>query len=193
LLQELGFELWIGDPAEIRTKLPKTKKSKALIPVIKPLRDRLELLHLRQGNPTAGPMWPNKAAKPQPMCLNNLLERVILRTLNRCVTCHKSEAEHAKHPVKFADHKYVKDSSIGVAWHGWHAFRRGLASNLYALGVPDKVIQAILRHANVTTTMTHYVKTSGEAEKAAMGQLEAALVARNLARKQPEAAVPVLQ
>lgn len=28
-------------------------------------------------------------------------------------------------------------------WHGWHAVRRGLGSNLYRLGVPDMVIQRI--------------------------------------------------
>jgi len=54
-----------------------------------------------------------------------------------------------------------------VEWHGWHAFRRGLATNLYALAVPDKVIQQILRHANVAVTMKHYVKTStGDSRKA---------------------------
>jgi site-specific recombinase XerD len=37
-------------------------------------------------------------------------------------------------------------------WHGWHAFRRGLATNLHALGVDDKTIQAILRHSNVSLT-----------------------------------------
>ena len=42
---------------------------------------------------------------------------------------------------------------------GCHAFRRGLATNLRRLGVSDKVIQQILRHANVTTTMNIYVKT----------------------------------
>jgi integrase len=54
-----------------------------------------------------------------------------------------------------------------LCWHGWHAFRRGLATNLHRLGVSDKVIQQILRHANVTTTMNTYVKTvSADAENA---------------------------
>src|SRR5262249_44887378 len=34
-----------------------------------------------------------------------------------------------------------------IAWRGWHAARRGLGTNLYRLGVPEKTIQAILRHA----------------------------------------------
>ena len=36
---------------------------------------------------------------------------------------------------------------IGIPWYGWHAFRRGLASNLYALGAQDKIVQRILRHS----------------------------------------------
>jgi integrase len=36
-------------------------------------------------------------------------------------------------------------------------FRRGLATNLARLGVHDKVIQEILRHANVATTQASYI------------------------------------
>jgi integrase len=57
-------------------------------------------------------------------------------------------------------------------WHGWHAFRRGLATNLHRLGVSDKVIQQILRHANVTTTMNIYVKTVSADAANAMKYLE---------------------
>jgi len=64
---------------------------------------------------------------------------------------------------------------LGERWHGWHAFRRGLASNLYALGVPAKVIQGILRHANVATTQTHYVVIESQKGKAAMGAFARAL------------------
>ena len=47
----------------------------------------------------------------------------------------------------------------GLKWKGWHAYRRGLATNLHELGVPDKVIQAILRHEDVSTTQRSYIKT----------------------------------
>jgi len=60
----------------------------------------------------------------------------------------------------------------GVEWHGWHAFRRGLATNLYRLGVPDKTIQAILRHSNLSTTMNTYVKSVSADATAAMRALE---------------------
>lgn len=56
-------------------------------------------------------------------------------------------------------------------WHGWHAFRRGLATNLHALGVDDKTIQAILRHSNVALTMNVYVKSVSESQVSAMDVL----------------------
>ena len=57
-------------------------------------------------------------------------------------------------------------------WHGWHAARRGLGSNLYRIGVPDMVIQRILRHANVSTTATYYIKTAADDVRKAMTRLE---------------------
>ena len=58
-------------------------------------------------------------------------------------------------------------------WHGWHAFRRGLATNLWELGVPAEVAQIILRHADVATTRKHYLLLSSRhAGNAAMRKLE---------------------
>ena len=57
------------------------------------------------------------------------------------------------------------------SWHGWHAFRRGLATNLHTLGVDDKTIQAILRHSNVGLTMNVYVKSVNESQVTAMDAL----------------------
>jgi hypothetical protein len=51
-------------------------------------------------------------------------------------------------------------SRAGVTWAGWHAFRRGLASNLNRLGVDDSIIQSILRHSTVSVTQNHYIKTA---------------------------------
>jgi hypothetical protein len=39
-----------------------------------------------------------------------------------------------------------------LQWHGWHAFRRGLATNLHRLAVQDEIIQRILRHSNIGVT-----------------------------------------
>ena len=47
---------------------------------------------------------------------------------------------------------------INGAWFVWHAFRRGLGTSLYEAGVEDKVVQEILRHADVNTTMASSVQ-----------------------------------
>lgn len=64
-----------------------------------------------------------------------------------------------------------------VRWQGWHAFRRGLATNLHQLGVVDIVIQAILRHSNVAVTRESYIMRDGVDPQsvAAMQALEARL------------------
>src|SRR5260370_10868355 len=97
---------------------------------------------------------------------STVVNRAILPALNRCEACGKAESDHQK-----ADHPYKRDTRI-PEWHGWHAARRGLGSNLYRLGVPDMVIQRILRHANVSTTATYYIKTAADDVRKAMTTLE---------------------
>ena len=53
-------------------------------------------------------------------------------------------------------------------WSGWHGFRRGLGTRLFYMGTDAKTVQSILRHANVSTTMAHYVLPDPEEAKAAM-------------------------
>jgi hypothetical protein len=75
------------------------------------------------------------------------------------------------------------DASI-PRWHGWHAFRRGLATNLHTLGVDDKTIQAILRHSKVGLTINVYIKSVTESQVNAMDVLGARLekeISNNLA------------
>jgi hypothetical protein len=71
-------------------------------------------------------------------------------------------------------------------WYGWHAARRGLGSNLYRMGVPDMVIQRILRHANVSTTAMYYIKTAADDVRNAMSKLESHIAKSEHAR--PESA-----
>jgi integrase len=63
-------------------------------------------------------------------------------------------------------------SKAGIEWRGWHAFRRGLATNLKQIGVDDKTIQAILRHADYSTTMNSYVQAMPESVHRAMERYE---------------------
>jgi integrase len=123
---------------------PKTKASIAPVPVITPLAEMLDAQRLRSGNPTKGLMFPNTVGKP--MCMAKLARDVIRPAF----------------------------AAGGLQWHGWHAFRRGLATNLHRLGVPDKTIQAILRHANVAVTQSSYIKTVRSDAAEAMQLLEAA-------------------
>jgi hypothetical protein len=48
--------------------------------------------------------------------------------------------------------------ALHLPWYGWHAFRRGLASNLYEIGAQDKVVQRILRHSKPHVTRERYIK-----------------------------------
>jgi integrase len=61
-----------------------------------------------------------------------------------------------------------------IEWKGWHGFRRGVGTILNQLGVDTKTIQTILRHANVTTTETFYVKPVDAEAVKAMKKLAAA-------------------
>ena len=54
-----------------------------------------------------------------------------------------------------------KVREAGLPWYGLHAFRRGLATNLQGLGVAHIVIQAILRHRDVSVTRSAYIKNNG--------------------------------
>ncbi len=135
--------------------------------MIRPLAKMLELHRRRSGNPKFGAMFRNRRS---PLCLNNLANRVIAPSLQWCRVCGVRRIEHRK-----AEHPFQLDPTR-TAWRGRHAFRRGLATNLYRLGVPEKTIQAILRHANVSTTNTYYIKSVPEDSVKAMKALEKAAV-----------------
>src|SRR5205823_4168742 len=70
---------------------------------------------LDQQRQTSGLIFPSSAFPGKAFSLGKLVESVIRPTLNKC----------------------------GIRWYGWHAFRRGLATNLHHLGVDDKTIQNI--------------------------------------------------
>jgi integrase len=146
---------------------PKTNRSKAPIPVVKQLADALDAHRLRMGK-LAQPNLPIfQAGNGKPLNLDNLVRREIVPALTRCAACGQAESEHAK-----AEHEFKLDTSI-PSWHGWHSFRRGLATNLHTLGVDDKTIQAILRHSNVALTINVYIKSVTESQVSAMDVLEA--------------------
>lgn len=180
---ELAGELWENyDGKELQVTRsvweghvdePKTKRSKAPVPVIPALARILDAYRDQCGSPKSGPMFKSEAGTP--LNLNNVLNRMILPALNRCEICWKERIEHAA-----AVHEYKRDASR-PEWHGWHAFRRGLGTNLAELGVDDLTIQRILRHSNVQVTPQHYIKVRDPKVDAAMKLLEAALWLTNCA------------
>jgi integrase len=146
-----GFTWENYDGSEIRVERsvwrshvgePKRPKSKAAVPVIAQLKLRLDQHWEQCGRPRKGFIF--SSGLDDPMNLEALALDVVRPALKK----------------------------TNLEWHGWHAFRRGLATNLHRLGVSDKVIQRILRHGNVTTTMNIYVKTVSEDAANAMRNLE---------------------
>ena len=84
--------------------------------------------------------------------------------------CAKLKSEHDAR----TDHDYKRNDILPV-WRGWHGFRLGVATNLNRLGVPDKIIQRVLRHSDVAITQAAYIKPEDNDSKAAMEKLESAL------------------
>jgi integrase len=151
--------------------LPKTETSAGAVPVIPFLAERLELHRFRCGiDPKTGllrmtgPIFRNSANHR--LSIKNLTDREILPKLNVCQVCGLPNGiPHLKE-----EHEWVRDPRR-PEWKGWHACRRGVASNLYRLGVRSKVIQEIMRHASETTTKNCYIKTTNEDTLAAMTEL----------------------
>jgi integrase len=73
--------------------------------------------------------------------------------------------------------------AVGDSWRGWHAFRRGLASNLNRLGVDAKTIQELLRHGSMGVTMKHYIVIDRSETANAMGKVERLLARKERSRK----------
>lgn len=142
----------------------KTETRKNAVPLLPQVRELLDLYRLRLGNPSTGPMFATEVGTP--LDLKNVFTRQIEPVLNVCATCRKPEVKHRKE-----EHAFERDPSRPV-WHGWHAFRRGLGSNLNEMtGIEDLTIQRILRHKNVATTRKHYIEVRDPAVDAAMEQL----------------------
>jgi integrase len=163
--KQLNIErsIWEGVAAD-----PKSDESKGAVPVIPVLAKILDHFKMLRGNPETGPMFC--ASNGSPLRLNNILRSQILPALNRCATCGKATDKHAND-----NHNYLRDGSR-PEWKGWHAFRRGLATNLHDLGVDDKTIQAILRHSDVSVTQKSYIKTLPQQTLAAMEKLNTKIV-----------------
>lgn len=143
----------------------KNPRSKASVPVVKILADALNEHRQRMGGLAVGYIF--QAGNGSALNLDNLARRVIVPALDVCTVCKATEDDH-----KTDGHEFQRDKTLPT-WHGWHSFRRGLATTLHQLGVDDKTIQAILRHSNIGVTMNIYVKSVAASQVNAMDTLSA--------------------
>ena len=129
-----------------KVQATKTRARKAPVPLLPALSQVLEQYRAYGGNHTTGPIF--RTSTGNPIDPNNLLR-------------DRMKPAFRKAGITF--------------WSGWHAFRRGLATNLHHLGVQDKVIQAILRHSNVSVTQACYIKVANPDSVRALESLDAVL------------------
>jgi integrase len=67
---------------------------------------------------------------------------------------------------------------LGLQLSGWHDFRHTLATWLYERGESPKTAQAILRHADIKTTLQTYTHSTGRQERRAMAEISRDLFRR---------------
>jgi integrase len=128
-----------------RTKVGRTKNlaSEATIPLISLVQDILRNRRDRV-KPSADAYIFAGSKRGAPLDLHNLANRIIIPAL--------------------------KESA--VKWRGWHGFRRGLATNLLAIGTEPAVIAKILRHSDPRITLAFYAKAEESKSRIAMDKLE---------------------
>lgn len=151
-LRGLEWPDYTGDSLSVNRSIwkgivngPKTRASAQAVPVIRQLAEILDAYRLSTGSPATGVMFHSGGGEP--MDLGKLAQRVIRPAIE----------------------------AIRLEWYGWHACRRGIASNLYELGANEKVVQRILRHAKPHVTKERYIKAFDPAVLAAMKSLETTL------------------
>jgi integrase len=124
------------------TTAPKTTGSAKPVPIIEPLTGILAELRAADENPSSGPILRGPSGKP--LDLHNLGNRVVIPNLR----------------------------AAGIAWHGWYALRRGVATAVTALSTDSLAAKGLLRHSSVSTTERHYIKDVPESTLQAMKRLE---------------------
>jgi len=165
-----GEVIWVrrnicfGAKGEMTVELPKTEASEAPVPVIAPLRKILDAWKAKAKEVAGGVVdncWMFQAGftrKEHPAALLDATKLTPLSPANVLRDVVLPALEEAK-----------------VEWRGYHAFRRGLATNLRALDVDDLTIKETLRHSDVSVTRASYIKRVDETSVTAMDKLEAEL------------------
>ena len=151
-----------GEKGEMSVELPKTEASEAPVPVIAPLRKVLTAWKAKaemSGDGVTEGCWIFQAGFTRKQHPEGLLDAAKLTP---------SSPQNVLRDIIAPALKRAK-----IKWYGFHAFRRGLATNLRALGVDDLTIKEILRHSDVSVTRASYIKRVDEKSVEAMDRLEA--------------------
>jgi integrase len=135
---------------------PKTSESAGVQVVPQTLADILSESRSDDGYILTSPLG-------KPVDLYNLTFRVIVPALARCASCHKGKEDH-----KTAEHEFQPLPK----WRGFYALRRGLAT--LATSVDSQMgAKSLLRHSNVATTQTYYIKSVPEDAVRAASKIDA--------------------
>jgi integrase len=133
------------------TTLPKTANAAKPVPVIEPLRELLAELRTLEGSPAAGPILRGVSGKP--LSLDMLAREVII-------------------PAVRNPENYSSPERKRIEWHGYYAFRRGIATLTSSVSRDPMAAKGLLRHTSVNTTLTHYIKDVPEVTENAMTLVE---------------------
>jgi integrase len=133
------------------TTNPKTASAAKRVPVIEPLRELLAALRTADGNPEVGPILRGVLGG-KPLNLDMLAREVI-------------------RPAVLNPENYEPDTKR-LTWHGYYAFRRGIATLASSVSRDPMAAKGLLRHSSVNTTLTHYIKDVPEVTENAMNQVE---------------------
>jgi len=144
------------------TTAPKTANAAKPVPVIEPLRDLLEALRNLEGNPQSGPILRGLSGKP--LSLDMLAREVIIPAV--------------RNPENYKPNEKL------LTWHGYYAFRRGIATLTSSVSRDPMAAKGLLRHTSVNTTLTHYIKDVPEVTENAMNLVEELFAKPNTERLQ---------
>jgi integrase len=129
---------------------PKTASAAKPVPVIEPLRELLAELREADGNPENGPILRGELGRP--LNLEMLAKRVIRPAL-------RNKAN------------YPENAEL-LTWHGYYAYRRGIATLANTVSRDPMAAKGLLRHSSVSTTLAHYIKDVPAVTENAMTQVE---------------------
>ncbi len=133
------------------TTAPKTAHAAKPVPVIEPLRDLLAELRTLEGNRVAGPILRGLSGRPLNL---DMLARVVIV------------------PALRNPENYSGPDAKRIVWHGYYAFRRGIATLASSVSRDPMAAKGLLRHTSVNTTLTHYIKDVPEVTENAMTLVE---------------------